>query len=173
MPENHTLTFNRPAFVKMNKSQIRIYSAALAIASRIWRQRFLDITFAEKSLTVSEKVFRLRNKINDFKDDEKYYNQNEFYSKLALGALEIFNATDDKNYLSIALDYGKNIADNYWWNWRDFNELVFYKLAGFDKQFVEKLKNILSFYKSYSDSNFFSLAHQYNWGQIILLLVLY
>lgn len=49
MPENHTLTINRLALVKMNKSQIRIYSAALAIASRIWRQRFLDITFAEKS----------------------------------------------------------------------------------------------------------------------------
>ena len=179
MPENDTLTFDRPAFIKMNRSQIGIYSAALAIASRIWKQRFLDITFAEKCLTVSEKVFRLRNEINDFKDDEKYYNQNEFYSKLALGALEIFKATDDKAYLSMALDYGRNIADNYWWSWGDFNALVFYKLADYDKQFVEKINNILSFYKFFSDSNLFSLAHQYNWGTthslagVVLTSILY
>jgi len=164
MPENDTLTFDRPAFVKMNKSQIGIYSAALAIASRIWKERFLDNIFANKCLNASEKIFRLRNKISDYKDDEKYYNQNEFNSKLALGALEIFKSKDDKNYLSLALEYGKNIAENNWWSWGDFNALVFYKLAEFDNQFVEKLKNILSFYKSYSDSNLFSLAHQYNWG---------
>jgi len=164
MPENDTLTFDRPAFVKMNKSQIGIYSAALAIASRIWKERFLDNIFANKCLNASEKIFRLRNKISDYKDDEKYYNQNEFNSKLALGALEIFKSKDDKNYLSLALEYGKNIAENNWWSWGDFNALVFYKLAEFDNQFAEKLKNILSFYKSYSDSNLFSLAHQYNWG---------
>uniref|UniRef100_A0A832G1V9 Endoglucanase n=1 Tax=Ignavibacterium album TaxID=591197 RepID=A0A832G1V9_9BACT len=164
MPENDTLTFNRPAFVKMNKSQIGIYSAALAIASRIWKERFLDNTFANKCLNASEKIFRLRNKISDYKDDEKYYNQNEFNSKLALGALEIFKSKNDKNYLSLALDYGKNIAENNWWSWGDFNAIVFYKLAEIDNQFVEKLRDILSFYKSYSDSNLFSLAHQYNWG---------
>ena len=164
MPENDTLTFDRPAFVKMNKSQIGIYSAALAIASRIWKERFLDNIFANKCLNASEKIFHLRNKISDYKDDEKYYNQNEFNSKLALGALEIFKSKDDKNYLSLALEYGKNIAENNWWSWGDFNALVFYKLAEFDNQFAEKLKNILSFYKSYSDSNLFSLAHQYNWG---------
>jgi hypothetical protein len=164
MPENDTLTFDRPAFVKMNKSQIGIYSAALAIASRIWKERFLDNIFANKCLNASEKIFRLRNKISDYKDDEKYYNQNEFNSKLALGALEIFKSKDDKNYLSLALEYGKNIAENNWWSWGDFNALVFYKLAEFNNQYVEKLKNILSFYKSYSDSNLFSLAHQYNWG---------
>jgi hypothetical protein len=164
MPENDTLTFDRPAFVKMNKSQIGIYSAALAIASRIWKQRFFDNTFADKCLNTSEKIFRLRDEISDFKDDEKYYNQNEFNSKLALGALEIFKSKGDKNYLSLALDYGKNIAENNWWSWGDFNALVFYKLAEFDNQFIEKLKNILSIYKSYSESNLFSLAHQYNWG---------
>jgi hypothetical protein len=164
MPENDTLTFDRPAFVKMNKSQIGIYSAALAIASRIWKERFLDNTFANKCLNASEKIFRLRNKISDYKDDEKYYNQNEFNSKLALGAFELYKSTNDKNYLSIALDYGKNITEINWWSWGDFNALVFYKLEEFDNQFVEKLKNILSFYKSYSDSNLFSLAHQYNWG---------
>ncbi|MCL6494112.1 MAG: glycoside hydrolase family 9 protein [Ignavibacterium sp.] len=164
MPENDTLTFDRPAFVKMNKSQIGIYSAALAIASRIWKERFLDSAFGNKCLNTSERIFRLRNEVTDYKDDEKYYNQNEFNSKLALGAFELYKSTNDKNYLSIALDYGKNITENNWWSWGDFNALVFYKLAEFDNQFVEKLNNILSFYKSYSDSNLFSLAHQYNWG---------
>lgn len=179
MPENDTLTFDRPAFIKMNRSQIGIYSAALALASRIWKQRFLDVTFAEKCLNASEKIFRLRNEINDFNDDEKYYNRNESYSKLALGALEIFKSTEDKNYLLMALNYGKNIGENNWWSWGDFNSLVFYKLAQFDEQFAEKLKNILGFYKSFSESNLFSLAHQYNWGTthslsgVVLTAILY
>lgn len=179
LPENDTLTYNRPAFVKMNKSQIGIYAAALAIASRIWKNKFLDYEFSEKCLDVSKKIFQLRDKINDFNDDEKYYSQAEFDSKLALGALEIYKTTDEKNYLNLALEYGNNINENYWWSWGNFNALIYYKLSEFDDEFIFKLKKQLDYYKTKSENDLFNLAHHYNWGTnhslagIVLSAILY
>jgi len=164
LPENDKLTFDRPAFVKMNKSQIGIYSAALAIASRIWKQKFLEYEFSGKCISTAKKIFQMRNKIIDVVDDEKYYNQKEYYSKLALGASEIFKTTNDNDYLTIALEYGDSVQENYWWSWGDINALTFYNLSGFDKRFEEKLSNILEFYNSQSNSNLFGMAHPFNWG---------
>lgn len=179
LPENDTLTFDRPAFVKMNESQIGIYSAALAIASRIWKNKFLDYEFSKNCLDVSKKIFQLRYKITDFIDDEKYYSQTEFDSKLALGALEIYKTSDEKNYLTIALEYGNNINENYWWSWGNFNALIYYKLSEFDDEFIFKLKKQLDYYKTKSENVLFSLAHHYNWGTnhslagVVLSAILY
>ncbi len=164
MPDEDTLTFNRPAFIKMNRSQIGLYSAALAIASRIWRDRFYDDNFSEKCLNASKKIFEMRDIIKDYSDDEKYYKQNEYHSKLALAAAELFKSTKDEKYLQLAFNYGKQIGENNWWSWGDFNALVFYKLAEYDSGYISRLKSILVYYQNNSDSNLFGEAHQYNWG---------
>ncbi|AFH49737.1 Glycoside hydrolase family 9 protein [Ignavibacterium album JCM 16511] len=164
LPDEDVFTFDRPAFVKMNRGQIGLYAASLAIASRIWNDRFYDNEFSDKCLNTARKIFELRNSIDDFADDEKYYNQNEFYSKLALAAVEIFNSTNDGKYLKSALEYGKRIRENNWWSWGDVNALVFYKLAKYDSTFISRLKTILNFYQNHSDSNLFGEAHPYNWG---------
>ncbi|MEP0862617.1 MAG: glycoside hydrolase family 9 protein [Ignavibacterium sp.] len=164
LPDEDAFTYNRPAFVKMNRSQIGLNSAALAIASRIWKERFYDYEFSEKCLNVSKKIFNLREKIEDYNDDEKYYKLNEFQSKLALAAIEIFKSSKENKYLETALDYGSQIKENNWWSWGDLNALVFYKLAEYDSNFTSRLKSILQFYRSYSNSNLFGGAHPYNWG---------
>ncbi|WP_337865029.1 glycoside hydrolase family 9 protein [Ignavibacterium sp.] len=179
LPENDTLTFDRPAFVKMNKSQIGISSAALAIASRIWGNKFSDYEFSKKCLDVSKKIFQLRDMITDFNDDEKYYAQTEFDSKLALGALEIYKTSNEKNYLNLALEFGNKINENHWWSWGNFNALVYYNLSEFDDEFIYKLKKQLDYYKTKSENNLFSLANHYNWGTnhslagIVLSTILY
>lgn len=179
LPENDTLTFDRPAFVKMNKSQIGIYSAALAIASRIWKNKFLDYEFSEKCLDVSKKIFQLRDRITDFNDDEKYYAQTEFDSKLALGALEIYKTSNEEKYLTLASEFGSKINENYWWSWGNFNALVYYKLSEFDDQFIFKLKKQLDYYKTKSENDLFNFAHHYNWGTnhsfagVVLSAILY
>lgn len=179
LPENDTLTFDRPAFVKMNRSQIGLYSASLAIASRIWKDKFFDKEFSENCLNAAKKIFELRNTIVDFADDEKYYKQNEFHSKLALAAIEIFNSTKEKTYLKLALDYGKQIEENNWWSWGDLNALIFYKLADYDSNYTPRLKSILKFYQNYSDSNLFAEGHPYSWGTthgltgVVLTSILY
>lgn len=164
LPDEDAFTYDRPAFVKMNRSQIGLYSAALAIASRIWKERFYDYEFSKKCLNVSKKIFELREKIEDYNDDEKYYKQNEFQSKLALAAIEIFKSSKENKYLETALDYGSQIKENNWWSWGDLNALVFYKLAQYDSNFTSRLKSILQFYRIYSNSNLFGEAHPYNWG---------
>lgn len=164
LPDEDAFTYDRPAFVKMNRSQIGLYSAALAIASRIWKERFYDYEFSKKCLNVSKKIFELREKIEDYNDDEKYYKQNEFQSKLALAAIEIFESSKENKYLETALDYGSQIKENNWWSWGDLNALFFYKLAEHDSNFTSRLKSILQFYRSYSNSNLFGEAHPYNWG---------
>lgn len=179
LPENDNLTFDRPAFVKMNKSQIGIYSAALAIASRIWKNKFSDYELSEKCLDVSKKIFQLRDKITDFNDDEKYYAQTEFDSELAIGALEIYKTSNEEKYLTMASESGSKINENYWWSWGNFNALVYYKLSEFDDQFIYKLKKQLDYYKSKSENDLFSLAHHYNWGTnhslagVVLSAILY
>lgn len=179
LPENDTLTFNRPAFVKMNKSQIGIYCAALSLASRIWEQKFFDYDFSKKCLNTAKKIFNLRNSIQDFVDDEKYYSSKEFFSKLALGAIEIYRTTNDEEYLSIAYDYGRQIPESKWWSWGDINPLIYFRLAEFEPEYINKLKLILQNWKSVSDSNLFSESHNYNWGTthsfagVVLTAILY
>lgn len=179
LPENDYLTFNRPAFVKMNKSQIGIYSAALSIASRIWKNKFYDYEFSEKCLSSAKKIFDFRNSIRDFIDEEKYYNSAEYFSKLSLGAIEIYKSIHDKKYLSLAYDYGKQINENNWWSWGDINPLVYYRLSEYDADYIFKLKSVLQHWKSISDSNLFNEGHQYNWGTthsvagVVLSSVLY
>ncbi len=164
LPENDTLTFNRPAYVKMTRSQIGIYSAALSLASRIWKQKFYDDEFSGTCSETAIKIFQMRNKILDYPDEEKYYKQNEYHSKLALAAVEIFKSTHDEQYLNFALDYGKHIKQNNWWSWGNLNALVFYKLAEFDSNYIFRLKSILTFYLDNSQSNLFGEAHPLNWG---------
>lgn len=164
LPEKDPLTFDRPAFVKMNRSQVGIYSAALAIASRIWKEKFSDYEFSDKCLNVSKKIFEIRDLINDYSDNEKYYKQNEYQSKLALASIELFNSTKETIYLKIALDYGKHIQENYWWSWGDINALVFYRLAEYDSDYLSRLKSILDYYQTNTESNLFGEAHPYNWG---------
>lgn len=164
LPEKDTLTFDRPAFVKMNRSQVGIYSAALAIASRIWKEKFFDYDFSDKCLIASKKIFEIRDLIDDYSDDEKYYKQNEYQSKLALASIELFKSANENIYLQNALEYGKQIQENYWWSWGDINALVFYRLAEYNPDYISRLKSILEFYQTNTDSNLFGEAHSYNWG---------
>lgn len=164
LPEDDPLTFDRPAFVKMNKSQLGIYTAALALASRIWKERFFDYDFAEKCISSALKIFTLKNNIIDYEDEEKYYSTKEYNSKLILGAIELYKTSGKIDYLNYALELVKKIPNNYWWSWGDFNSLIFYKLVEYDSRFIENLKGILEHYKSVADTMLFNEGHQYSWG---------
>lgn len=164
LPENDTLTFNRPAFVKMNKSQIGIYAATMALANRIWKTRFYDNDFAEKCLKSGIKIFEMRDKINNFKDQEKYYTDSNYIGKLALGAIELYSTTKNPKYLNLAFEYGKKTEPDFWWSWGDFNSLVFYRLAYFDSTYKGLLLKNLELFEKNSNENLFNLPTIYSWG---------
>ncbi len=164
LPENDTLTFNRPAFVKMNRSQVGIYAAVMALASRIWKTRFYDDEFSEKCLKSGIKIFEMRDKIKDFKDQEKYYTDSNFVGKLALGAVELYNSTKSQKYFKLALDYGEMTNPDIWWSWGDFNSLAFYKLSFIDPSFRELIKTNLEQFEKNSSKNLFNEPVEYSWG---------
>ena len=65
LPENDSLQFDRSAFVNKKKNTIGIYSAALALASRIWKDKFYDEDFATNCLITAEKFYSFRNDVQD------------------------------------------------------------------------------------------------------------
>lgn len=164
LPEKDTLTFNRPAFVKMNKSQIGIYAATMALANRIWKTRFYDNDFAERCLKSGIKIFEMRDKINNFKDQEKYYTDSNYIGKLALGAIELYNTTKNPKYLKLASEYGKKTEPDFWWSWGDFNSLVFYRLAYSDSTYKGLLLKNLELFEKNSNENLFNTPTIYSWG---------
>jgi len=164
MPENDTLTFNRPAFVKMNKSQIGIYAATMALAFRIWKNRFYDEQFSQKLLKSGIKIFEFRDKINNYKDLGKYYYDTNYVGKLALGAIELYNSTKNQKYLNLALNYGQKTQPDYWWSWGDFNSLAFYKLSYINKNFIDSLRKNLQEFERNSNKNLFNEPLPYSWG---------
>ncbi|MCS7052958.1 MAG: glycoside hydrolase family 9 protein [Ignavibacterium sp.] len=164
MPENDTLTFNRPAFVKMNRSQIGIYAATMAIANRIWKSKFFDYEFAEKCLKSGIKIFELRDKIIDYKDEAKYYPDTIYIGELALGAAELFFSTNNKKYQILALEYGRKTEPDFWWSWGDFNALAFYKLSSIDYSFTNQIRKNLEQFRQNSRNNFFNEPLSYSWG---------
>jgi len=164
LPENDTLTFNRPAFVKMNRSQVGIYAAVMALANRIWKSRFYDNEFAEKCLKSGIKIFEMRDKISDFKDQEKYYTDSNYVGKLALGAIELYNSTKSPKYMKLAIEYGRKTEPDYWWSWGDFNSLAFYKLSSIDSNYISLLRKNLKHFAKNSEENFFNEPLNYSWG---------
>ncbi|PJA97899.1 MAG: hypothetical protein CO128_10155, partial [Ignavibacteriales bacterium CG_4_9_14_3_um_filter_30_11] len=50
LPENDTLRFNRAGYVGNGKNQIGLFSATMAIAYRIWKNKFKDLDFADDCL---------------------------------------------------------------------------------------------------------------------------
>jgi hypothetical protein len=164
LPENDTLTFNRPAFVKMNRSQVGIYAATMALANRIWKTRFYDDVFAEKCLRSGIKIFEMRDKIRDFKDEEKYYTDSNYVGKLALGAIELYYSTRDVKYLKLANEYGKKTDADYWWSWGDFNSLAHYKLSLSDPSYINYIRKNLEQFNLNSTSSFFNEPLPYSWG---------
>jgi hypothetical protein len=170
LPENDTLTFNRPAFVKMNKSQVGIYAAVMALANRIWKTRFFDHQFADKCLNSGIKIFEFRDRINNFSDHEKYYNDTNYIGKLALGAIELYNSTKNPKYLKLALQYGNKTTPDFWWSWGDFNSLSFYKLSFVDSTYIDLLQKNLELFYSNAELRLFNEPSVYSWGSTTTFL---
>ena len=81
----------RPGYVSMGKNTIGIYSATLALASRIWKQKFYEDEFAENCLSIAEKFYALRNDVQDIDSIfSNHYPEKNFNGKLALAAIELY-----------------------------------------------------------------------------------
>nr|MBP9582226.1 glycoside hydrolase family 9 protein [Ignavibacterium sp.] len=171
LPENDSLQFERPAFVSIGKNTIGIYSAALALASRIWKEKFYEDEFAANCLLTAEKFYSIRNQVQDIDSTySNHYPEKDFNGKLALAAVELFNSTLKQKYLDEAIDYGTKAGSDYWWGAGDINSLADYKIAQHNSDFIKYIYQNLKHFKNISDSSFLREGLAYSWGTTNALL---
>ena len=171
LPENDSLQFGRPAFTGLSKNLVGIYSAVLSLASRIWNKKFLSDEFANRCLTSAIQKYSIHQNINDIDNiHTAFYNDKNYYGKLALGAIELYNATGIKNYLKDAVIYGDSAKQDYWWSWGDVNSLAHYKLSKVITRFGDYIKSNINYFNAKKDSSVFNEGVNYTWGTTTSLL---
>ena len=171
LPENDPLTFDRPAFVGIGKNLIGIYTATMALASRIWRIRFNYPEYAEKCLTDAENIFSVRTHVPDIDSTGTgMYIDSKYKGKLALGAVELYMTTRRPELLDEAKRLAAEAGADYWWSWGDVNALADFRLARIDTSFKKYLKQNLEHFKKVSASHVFGEGTDYTWGTNVTLL---
>ncbi|GAB4137243.1 MAG: hypothetical protein Fur0015_09170 [Ignavibacteriales bacterium] len=171
MPENDTLRFDRPAFLGLGKNLIGIYVSALAIGSRIWREKFYMDDYADQLLTVAENFYSMRNSVQDVDSSGTgAYIDNSFNGKLALAAIEMFKTTHLKNYLEQAKKYATLAGADYWWSYGDITSLADYRLSEYDQKYSDFIKTSLQNYKKNYTANVFGNGVPFGWGSNNTLL---
>lgn len=165
MPEDDPLTYDRPAFAGIGKNLIGIYSATLALASRIWKNKLNYPDFADTCLNTAVKYYSLKNSVPDIDSSGSgMYIDKNYKGKLALAAAELFLSTGKRNYLEEAVSYADSAGSDYWWSWGDMNALAHYRLAHFQPRFSDYLKTSLDSFRDYSRKNLFELGVPLSWG---------
>jgi len=165
LPENDSLQFNRPAFVSLGKNTIGIYTATLALASRIWKQKFYEAEFAENCLSTAEKIYALRNDVQDIDTTfSNHYPEKEFNGKLALAAVELYISTKKNRYLQDAFENGEKAGADFWWSVGDINSLAHYKIAQFNPDFSKYIYQNLKHSLKIMKSSFLREGLAYSWG---------
>jgi endoglucanase len=164
-PEDDELERDRPGFVGMGKNLTGIYCATMASAYRIWTERGHDPEFAGQCLTAAENLYSLRNNVpNIDTSGTGMYRDISFAGKMALGAVELFLATGQRNYLRDAKEYATAAGSDYWWSWGDINSYAHYRLAPLDKKFRKYLQNNLVASAQLARRHAFGEAGNGNWG---------
>ena len=170
-PEDDPLGFDRPAFVGMGKNLIGIYSAAMALASRIWRDKLNYPEFANQCLSTAENIYLIRKiAANVDSSGSGQYVDSRFEGKLALGAVELYMTTSKPHYLNDASAYADSAGSDYWWSWGNINSLADYRLAKFIPRFSGYIKKNLNEFNKNKNNNLFSKGTALSWGTNVTLL---
>lgn len=171
MPENDNLQFDRPAFLGAGKNLTGIYSAVLALASRIWKEKIKYYEFADKCLNTAQAVYTVRNQVPDVDSSGTgHYVDKEYAGKLALGAYELFAATSRKEYLSQSCAYADQAGSDFWWSWGNINSFVHYRLGSIDKKYAGYIEKNLNRFADTSSKNIFEMGANATWGTTNTLL---
>lgn len=171
LPEDDQLGFDRPAFVGMGKNLIGIYSAAMALASRIWKEKMQYPEFSAQCISAAENIYSIREKVaNVDSSGSGQYLDNNYEGKLALGAIELYLATSKTSYLNDAATYADSAKSDYWWSWGNINSLSHFRLAKFIPRFTDYIENNLEVFNKNKDKNLFGKGTDISWGTNVTLL---
>ena len=171
LPENDSLQFDRPAFTGIGKNLIGIYTAVMALASRIWSDRFADNDFANRCLTTAIQKYSIYQDVTDLANDQTgYYKDKVYYGKMALGAIELFITTSNEKYLTNAINFGDSAKSDLWWSWGDINSLAHYKIARFIPRFAKYMGQNICYLNLQKNGSVFNEGSEYTWGTTTSIL---
>jgi len=165
LPENDTLKYDRVGFAGIGKNQIGMYTAVMALASRIWAEKFYNYDLAKKCLDAAENFYAVRNDVPDIDTSGTgMYRDLTYQGKLALGAIELYLTTKKPQYLADAMAYADSAKSDYWWSYGNLNSLADYRLAKIYPRYSQYLLNNLIFFNNNKDSSLFNEGLTYSWG---------
>jgi len=171
LPENDSLTFNRPAYIGIGKNLIGIYSATMALASRIWSGKLNHSEFSEKCLNAAKKYYSLRESVMDVDSSGTgHYLDKSFEGKLALGAIELYESTKDLKYLTDAKKYGIESGAEHWWSYGNISTFAHFKLIKYYPSFIKLIEQSITLFNSNSKSNLFGETVPLGWGSNVTQL---
>ena len=171
LPENDSLKYDRPAYRGIGKNVIGIYSASLAIASRIWKEALHDEEFSKTLLSTAEKFYSVRNQVPDQdQTNSGMYVDRGYTAKLAIGAVELFKATNKTEYLTDAKALALRTQPDFWWSWGDINALAYFRIAPYASELKDYLLKNVTQFNSNKNANIFSEATSSTWGTTNTLL---
>ena len=84
----------------------------------IWKERYFDFDWSDKCLNAAIQKYSIhKNTVDVDSSFSTNYTDNNYLGKLALGAIELYSATGDVNYLNDAIEYGDSAQLDDWWGW--------------------------------------------------------
>ena len=96
-------------------------AAAMALASRIWREHINDPGFADKCLKNARSLYQMGREQEGFQQGNSYgapyrYTEETWADDMEWGAVELYKATGDKHYLEEAKQYARVANTVSWMN---------------------------------------------------------
>ncbi len=165
MPEDDKIALDRPAYLGIGKNLIGIYSATLAMAARVWKEKIKYSEFSDKCLKIAEHFYSIRNEVPDIDSSGSgVYLDKRFHGKLGLGAIELYKTTGKRQYLLDAIEQGDLAGSDFWWSWGDINAFLHYRLADFEPRFTDYLKKNVEYFNIIKNKNLFGTILDYGWG---------
>lgn len=171
LPENDPIGFDRPAFVGIGKNLIGIYSATMALAYRIWKDKLNYPEYANQCLSSAQNIYSVYKSVPDIDSSGTgVYLDKKYEGKMALGAVELYLATYKNGYLQDAVNFAEKAESDYWWSWGDINSLAHYRLAKVDRKYLKYIENNLEQFNNKKNDNLFNKGMSLSWGTNVSLL---
>lgn len=108
-------------------------AAAMAMASRIWKEEVKDTVYALKCLNAAKSLYSLGKSLPGYQQGNSYgapyrYNERTWTDDMEWGAAELFKATGDHQYLEDAKQYALQTMGT---SWLEFDSAAHYELYPF------------------------------------------
>ncbi len=166
LPEDDPLTDCRAAYLLPSKAQCGSFSAAMALASSVFRKIGED-QYADRCLQHARQVYCLGvTAIPEVSTgpDSMYFDQTA-WDNLTLAATELFLATDSSRYLDEAVQFSQEEKPVFWVSWGDLGGFAYSRMASYHPEGLEKLDLMLSWFDSLASRNPYGIPFEtFTWG---------